>query len=171
MLSKDQIGTEKYSNQGHCCKQDIITWILVSWWVTWPAIHLKTPPRWPWKCIVPSPNMLSGLMWCCHVLVSWPWDEGHVRVIWAKPIETQRSWLRDRFPDHILDDSDVAGVTTWNSLAASLSLDLSNISCDVCNIYCCTPTFKRLWQSSELLFTGLKFLWLTLARIAQALVY
>ena len=70
-----------------------------------------------------------------------------VRVIWVEPMETQRSWLRDRFPDNIPDDLDVSWVTMWNSLAASLSHDRSNISCDVCNIHCCTPTFKRLWLS------------------------
>ena len=43
----------------------------------------------------------------------------------------------------------MAGVTTSNSRPASLSRDRLNISCDQLNIYCCTPTFKRLWPSSE----------------------
>ena len=96
--------------------------------------------------------------------------QGGVRVIWVEPIETQRSWLRDSFPDHIPDDSDVAGVTTWNSRAASLSRDRRNISCDVCNIYCCTPTFKGCGSPVNGPFTRIKLLWQTLACAAQALV-
>ena len=49
-------------------------------------------------------------------------------------------------------------MTTWNSRPASLSRDRRNISCDVRTIYCCTPTFKRLWPSSELTPIEIKIL-------------
>ena len=52
--------------------------------------------------------------------------------------------------DHMPDDSDVAGVTTCYSRPASLSRDRRNSSRDLRNIFCCTPTLKRLWPSSEL---------------------
>ena len=36
-----------------------------------------------------------------------PYPLFFMRAIWVEPIETQRSWLCDWFPDHILDDLDV----------------------------------------------------------------
>ena len=62
---------------------------------------------------------------------SQPIRANFVRAIWVEPIETQRSWLRessDWFPDHIPEDSDLAGATTCSFGNTSLSRDQHNHS-------------------------------------------